>query len=113
MSRARVDEGSKPGPKLRGLEKIARDLDVLVSWYVERPGGLTFRALGERHGLSEAGTKAIVDGQNAAVARVLFGAHYAKLFHWRARQGATQGQILAWLESLLGHASELIRRVDA
>ena len=106
--------GEKKGAKhLGGLEKVARDLDVLVSWYVERPSGLTFRALGERHGLSESGTQAIVDGRNALIARVIFGAHYPKLFHWRAREGATQGQILAWLEALLGHASELIRRVDA
>lgn len=98
---------------LRGLEKIARDLDLLLTWYCGRGNGLTFRALGERFDMTESAAKLIVDGSRAEVARTIFGRNYAHLWAWRARGEATQGQILAWLEAGRDHASELIRRLDA
>jgi len=104
---------SEKPKQLRGLEKIARDLDLLITWYVERPNGLTFRALGERFDMSESAAKLIVDGHRSEVARTIFGRNHATLWAWRARGQATQGQILAWLEAGRDHGGELIRRVDA
>lgn len=66
------------------LATIARDLCVLTDWYTERPEGLTFRALGERYGMSESGAHQVVSGHRGKVAAMFWATEAPRLVRVKA-----------------------------